>query len=262
MIEKTYYTNPGIDYLINHYIREYDMIKAGPSAYLQAGCITQEQYDHLISLPRERRQIETGLLSKYNPGFEDAKKQVIAETRQKFIETNGIDDSDILSIKNDAIFVIDKACTALDFDKMHLTCKNIYSSYYRYNRVELFYYKDNMTGQDLLDVKNIGSHTVLHTEYMMDFLSYIFDLAQSNIKETIAVIQQFESDYVSGKLDLGYYREFNAKSCFKLSNSISSYFQYHAAHLPKDIPRTELDISYNLLLVRHLYKIYSSIILK
>ena len=261
LYEKTYYTSKYIDFLISNYIREYDIRKAGQTALLLGNCISKDQYNYLCSLPRDRRQIETGLLIKNNKGFDEVRKSFIQEARKFFIEQNELDDSDILSIKNDAIYVINKIPNHTVFYNgiLEFVPKNIYTSYYRYNRIEMFYYNDMISDNEKLDIKNIGDDKlVYHKEFMMDFLMYIFDLAQtSNIIEVVNTMQNMLNQYINLDLSLGYYREFNARSCFKFN--ISEFTNYYAEFIPDNTDKKLLDIRENFQLLQYFYKIFTNI---
>lgn len=262
MVDKIYWTNPEIDFLINHYIREYDMSRAGQTALFMAGCIDESTYIRLCSLPRMDRQIQTGLLIQEHPEFEDARKDILAKVRTDFQEQNGLYEDDIVSIKNDAIFVVDKVCSVDTFGLMKFKVKNTYSSYYRFGRTELYYYGDTREVDNKIDVKNISDKKLeLHKDFMLDFLHYLFLTAQVNVYDCISTLQQFESDYLNLNLDLGFYREFNATSSFSLKES-GIYLNFKAEHLPQGIDKREIDINYNLSFIRHLYKLYAGIILR
>lgn len=259
LYQKVYYTNKYVDFLINTYIREYDIRKAGPTALLIGGCINQNTYDYLCSLDRMERQIQTGLLLKHNPGFDDTRKSVITESRKLFIEANQLQDIDILSIKNDAIYVIGKVPTTTQFynGRLEFIPKNVYTSYYRYNRTEMYYFNDYVTNIENIDIKNISDDKlVYHREYILDFLMYIFELAQkSDVKEIITNIQSMLHRYTSLELPLGYYREFNPRSAFKIN--LSEFTDYYADFLPENTDLHIIDISQNFDLLRYLYKIFA-----
>ena len=259
----TYHSNKYIDYLINTYIREYDIRKAGPSALLVGGCISKQQYDWICSLPRQERQIQTGLLSKNNPEFEKVKKQVIMDARKEFITQNNIGDENILSIKNDAIYIIDKspAYTSFFNGNIEFIPKNIYTSFYRYNRTEMYYSFDSMINKEQLDIKNIGDDKLeYHKEYILDFLMYLFNIVQSSqIVQAIQSLQNIINEYVSLQLPLGFYREFNSRSAFKIN--FSQFSNFYADFLPEDIDKSLLDIGQNFDLFQYLFKIYSTLLL-
>ena len=259
--KKTYYTNDNIPYLINTYIREYDLRKAGQSALLVAGCIDRKQYEYLCSLPREQRQIQTGLLLRDNPYFVEASKSTIAKARESFVEANGLRDWDILSVKNDAIYVIAKQPVVTSFADgiLEFVSKNVYTSYYRYFRTEMYYFYNAITNEETIDIKNIGDNKLaLHREFMLDFLMYLFNMAQtSDIKQVISTITGMIDQYVNLQLPLGYYREFNALSQYRFN--ISEWTTYQAEFLPEDMDKSMLDIGQNLDLLRYLAKIYSEV---
>lgn len=258
---KTYYTNKYIEYLVNVYIREYDIRKAGPSALLVGGCITRQQFDFLCGLPRDVRQIRTGLLIKQHPEYEDIKKKIIEESRQQFLDCNELLESDILSIKNDAIYVIKKVPTTTIFQNglIEFVPKNVYTSYYRYNRTEMYYFGDIILNKEQIDIKNISDINVAkHGEFMLDFLFYLFNLAQTSpVSDVINTLQNMMNDYISLSLPIGYYREFNARSEFKMN--ISEFTDFYAAYLPDNTDKNLLDINYNLSLLRFFYKIFANI---
>lgn len=261
LYQKTYYTNKYIEFLINTYIREYDIRRAGPTALLIGGCIDRQTYDYLCSLDRMQRQIQTGLLIRDNPNFDEVRKTVIANARKLFIENNEINDGDILSIKNDAIYVIGKtANNAIFYDGLlEFIPKNTYTSYYRYNRTEMYYFNDYIAGEEKIDVKNISDDKLIrHREFMLDFLMYIFDIAQTSTpQDVIQNIQSMLNRYINLDLPLGYYREFNPRSAFRLN--ISDFTDYYADFVPEDMDLHLLDIGQNFDLLRFLYKIFSNL---
>lgn len=259
--KRIYFTNKFIDYLINVYVREYDIRKAGQTALLIGGCIDYNKYKYLCSLSRMDRQVQTGLLIKDNPEFEGVRKSIIAKAREDFMRCNDLSEADILSVKNDAVYVIKKVPKKLKFfdDQLEFVCKNTYTSYYRYYRTEMYYFNDIVSGDEYLDVKNISDQNLnYHSDYFMDFLMYVFNLAQSNsISEAISTLQNMMTRYINLDLSLEYYREFNARSEYKLN--MSEFTDYYAKMLPEDIDLHVLDINQNLDIMRYLYKIYSSV---
>jgi hypothetical protein len=255
---KVYYTNPDINYIVGEYVTEYDISKAGPSALLQSGCIDQKTFDFLLSLSRESRQIKTGLLIRDNPEFEAKRKRAIADARNSFMQINELSEDNIVSIKNDAIFVTGAQPKYLDFNMMHFVPKHSYTSYYNVNKTEIYYYFNQVTNEEHCDIKGISDSVIpLLDKGILDFLKFLFQLAQTGrVANVIPVIQEFNDRYIRRELDLEYYREFNSACSFKL-NTISDYSVYRADMLPLEINKNDLDISYNLNIIRQFYKIYS-----
>lgn len=261
LYSKTYHTNKSIEYLINVYIREYDIRRAGPSALLVGGCIDQNYFKYLCNLPRQQRQIQTGLLIKQHPEFDKIRSSIIEESRKQFLDSNGFSESDILSIKNDAIYVIEKTPSFTSFydNRIEFIPKNVYTSYYRYLRTEMYYFIDIVNQIERIDIKNIGDDKIArHSDFMLDFLLCLFDTAQnSSTADVIKLLQDMMTNYVSHNLPLGYYREFNARSEFKFN--LSEFTDYYAAFLPDNTDLNLLNIDYNLKLLRFFYSVFSNI---
>ena len=76
--------------ILTNEIFEYDIEHAGPSVYYEKKIITKEQYERLISLPKEKRVIETGLLERDNPDWYNKKMAAYDEYINKFIKKNKI----------------------------------------------------------------------------------------------------------------------------------------------------------------------------
>ena len=248
-----------IDFLLNNYVREYDISKANINILLHRGLIKEDLYNFLKQSDRMVRQVTIGKMMANNPSLSDELKSGIIEAKKKFFEANDIQDYEVLSIKNDAIYLINKIPQITKFDNIEFMCKNIYTSYYKIFNVEYYYYFDIVTGVEKLDVKGIGDDKLeYHKNHFLEFLLVLFNSAQvDNIKETIELINIFSNKYLNMELDIGYYRDFNASSLYTLKR-ILKYSSLHAKFLPekhKDV----LDISHNYNILRELYKIYTSI---
>lgn len=259
--EKVTWLDNSIDFLISRYIREYDLRAAGPTALLVGGAIDRKTYDWLLSLPRQQRQIQTGLLIRDHPEYEDIKRNVILGVRNQFIQVNGFNTpGTVLSLKNDAVFVVDKPATITKFGELEFVEKNIYTSYYHIGRTEIYYYINTVTNEDRIDVKNIGDDKLeRHRKFFLDFLMLLFGSAELlSVSDVIEIIQAYEARYVRGMLPLDHYREFNPQSDFKIKN-MTPFTTYYAQHLPADMPYTNLDISFNYNILRHFYKLFATL---
>ena len=67
---------------------------------------------------RQVRQVYVGKLQK-DKAVSDALKEGIREARKNLFEANNIQDYEVLSIKNDAIFLIDRIPEVRDFGLIH-----------------------------------------------------------------------------------------------------------------------------------------------
>lgn len=258
LFQKINYT-ANIDYLVSNYIREYDMSKANINILLRSGVIDKPEYDYYYSLDRDSRQRIIGIMIRDVKGVGEILKQGIIEAKKEFFEANDIQDYEVLSIKNDAVYLINKIAKYTKFDNIEFKEKNLYTSYFKILKKEYYYYFNSVTGEEKLDIKGItDDRLVLHKDHFMEFLLVVFNTLQTGtIEETLEIIQTFYNKYINLELDIGYYREFNSESAFVI-NTISHYSTFKALHIPEN-RKNEIDISYNRGLIMELYKIVSNI---
>lgn len=237
LYEKHNYLNKDIDYLIGKEITEYDIKSAGFNLCKKYKLLDDNKIRHLETLDKKRRQITLGLYQQNNPEFKDILNEKFVEIRKMFFEANNLVDDDILSIKKDAIITL-KKCYNTEFDNIVFSDKNVYTSYFYINKFE-FYVNDKT-----LDLKGISDEKLkLHQDYMLDFLHKIFRLLETNPnkKYIIENMKEFISFYKDKRLHIGYYRELNRDSLYKLNKS----FMKDYIGLQHTRSLEEIDISYN-----------------
>lgn len=209
---KDKYLDKDTQYLISTNIVEYDISSAGYSISRYYKLLDDRTLSWLETLPKEERHIQIGLLCKRLPKYNDALKQAFINIRKEFFVANNIVDDDILSIKKDAIFLLRYADVTKFGDDVAFAEKNIYTSYYYINKKEFY------SSPTKLDVKGISDETLeLHKDYMLDFMQNIFRLAEtSDNAQIIRQLVGFIDAYKSRNLEVGYYREFNDSSTYRL----------------------------------------------
>lgn len=249
-----------VDYLISTYIREYDISKANINILYKYGVINKQQYDTYNIMNRNARQISIGLLLRDNPQVNDILKNGIMEAKRMLFEANNIQEEDVLCIKNDAVFIINKIPTITKFDNIEFSLKNVYTSFYKLGETELYYFFDLVSNNEKLDVKGINDmKLLLHEEFFIEFLKVTFNSAQCYpIQDTIDIVTTFYTKYIQLQLECGYYREFNNQSMFRLKD-ISNYYSSYGLESITEEQKTNLDITYNLNLIRELHQIYSGL---
>lgn len=255
---KDTYVSPHFNFIVSSYIREYDIQKANISILYKYGAISENDYIKYYNMDKLKRQISIGYLLKNNPEISKVLKEGFIESRKLFFENNNIQESDILSIKKDAIYLINKIPSITEFGMVKFINKNTYTSFYRINKnIELYYYLDSINKKEILDIKGISEESIsLHNNYIVDFLKYLFETAQTNSIDTvISILTNFYRKYVSLELESGYYREFNPLSKFNLNtkNIISFY-----SDMISEDDKKYLDISCNRILLETLYSFYTS----
>lgn len=244
-------------YLFSRYIREYDIQKANISILYSKGLIDRATYERLLISSREDRQIEIGLMIKYDKKISDELKKGIIEAKKMLFEANNLLDSDILCIKNDAVFVIDKMLKYTDFGLIKFVLKNEFTSYMSLDngKIECYYFHDRINETELYEVKGLGNSYIYHDEYMSDWIRFIFyEIESGRIESTIGNIYNFYLDYINLYLDIGYYREFNSESLFAINNSIYKIFSIQNR---EDL--RHVNIMYNLNIIRTIYQYITNI---
>lgn len=247
-----------IPYVTSSFITEYDLSKANISALKYERYLSDEDYSFLYSANKMYREIYIGNLEKGDKSITKIKQHGIEEARRLFFEANQLQDNEILSIKNDAIFVIGTKQLQTQFGIFDFKRKNTYSFFMSTkNRLEIYYYYDPVSGNEVFDVKGINdSVLLLHQDYMISFLCQIFYMIQtSTLEDTIRFYNEFYESFINRRLDIGYYREFNAGSKFRVISKHRDFgFDYPD---PSYLPIFSLDC--NIQLLRDVYSVIADI---
>ena len=110
-----------------------------------------------------------------------------------------------------------------------------------------------MSKQDMFGMKEtivgLDPHIIeLHKDYLIALIFKVMNMvANNNIQLAVDTIKSTYIEYVSGELNVGYYREFNLQSKFKVS---SMNYIYYIDLDPADVK--SLDISYNEKVIRYI----------
>lgn len=250
-------------YLIDTEIYEYDISKANISVLREANAISQDMYDYLYAAPKQERSVTIGKLQGSDPKITEILKNGIANARKIFLESNQIEDSRILAIRNDAITYVGRPAEIVSVTPyVNFRQSGRYSSFYHINTIDYLYFYDVVTRNEGLDIKGLGESAVdLHRHYMLEFLTELFYTAQiEGVENTILLLNLFRNNYINKKLDINYYRELNPGSRFKLAN-MSTVSTIYADWLT-DYDKRYIDIGFNENILREFIKIFSSIYFK
>lgn len=253
ILERTTFTKD-INYLINTTISEYDISKANINILYREGVLNDYDYNRLLKADRNDRQKEIGIMILKNSNIYNIINNGIKEMRIAFMNANDLTDDNILSVKNDALFVIGTLPSITKFDNIEFKLKNVYSSFYKANNLELYYYLDKHTDKDLLDIKGISDNNIKkHDKYFLNFLKSLFYTIEVDINDAVTMLRSFYDMYMSFRLDINYYRSFDAISMFKVLIGNKYY----------DVDMVDsysyLDINCNLNLIRDLWQIITHI---
>lgn len=240
----------GLRFLFSTYIREYDISKANINVLYSAGVIDKNLYERLLVAPREERQITIGLMEQRDRKITKIKAAGICKAKQDLFEANDIQDQDILSIKNDAVFILNKNLKYTEFGNIKFVLKNTYTEFVLLNGIEVYYGYDKVKGTENIDTKGLGKNKYLHDEFMTDFIVYVLsELSVGNVEDAIKSFSDFFNDYINGDLDIGYYREYNPASMYSILNS-----SYKISLADNNIDKLKvININYNMNILRELF---------
>lgn len=251
LYEKVNYIS-GLKFLFSNYIREYDLSKANINVLFLKGILDEDMYRKLYVATREERQTTIGLMELRDRKVTLAKAEGIKEAKKLLFETNGIKDNEILTIKNDAVFTINKILHHTKFnDYIDFKLKNTFTDFVYLKGIEVYYGYDRVSGTENIQTKGLGKRAYLHKDFMLDFIVYIMsEIENGNIDDAIASFSDFFNDYISGSLDIGYYREFNSDSMYSI---INSKYRVFTAENDEHTKTKVININYNMNLLRDLF---------
>lgn len=235
-------------------IYEYDISKANINMLYYYGKLTKEQYEVYKIMDNQMRKISIGLMERENRELIKIKADGIRHFKKLFFEEHNLQDSEILTIKNDAIFVMRKLYDT-KFDNVEFTLRNKYTLFCRVFRHQFFYSYDPVNQKDFLHIKGMKNEQYeLHEKYMIDFIKYLFKTFQTDtIEETLTMLRIFYENYINRRHEPGYYRELDSGT-FRLVK-LSETLNYSASIVTKDLlPYIVIDA--NAAFLRELSKIF------
>lgn len=251
-----------INCLTDTSIRSYDIRKANISILREANHISEEEYQWLYNADRMTRQVYIGKLLGRKPELSAALADGIKAAKKKFFEMNNLEDSEILEIDNDAIYVIGRRPIRFQQVSPYVFFKleEEYTAYYRLKKISYFYSYNHITRTENLRAKGLGeSGTALHEPFMLDFLKELFKTAQmSGYGKAIQLLAIFYKNYITRSLPIEYYRELNSQSMYTITIDGNSYSTDITMRNYINI----VDISYNENILRELNKLLSILYLK
>lgn len=220
------YLNRDIKYLKNVNIVEYDMKSAGLSILRAKHAISEEKVQELLNMPKEERNIAIGVLEHNNKEILEIKNAGFKEYITRFVFENGINLSNILTIKKDAIFLINCNPTIFNFDEyVNFEPKNVYTSYCLLNGKE-FYYNGNTRK---IDVKGLGKEVAesIANGPLKDIANILHHSECNNKLEMFKYLKDYRSRYINKKLRIESYRDidtgFYLYKDYKLENIEPEY---------------------------------------
>lgn len=236
LLTRSNYVNKQISYLKNTLIIEYDLEDAGFNIIKFNRLLRPETIKKLSLLDKKTKNIEIGKLQRRYPKLAKHMVSEFIHLRQEFAIANCIQIDDILSIKKDAIYLINKIAEKTKIrNYFNFRPKNKYTSYLYVNGKEFYFNIDRG-----LHVKGINKQIVKkQLNFFLKDIEKIMRMSEKLSKsDIISYLKMYRNNYLSLNLPIETYR-----------NLDTGYFDYKGSQL-EEIQRDmlyELDISHNYL---------------
>lgn len=243
----------GLNYVFNQYIREYDISKANISILFTKRVIDQDTYTKLYNSDRMYRQVYIGMMIKSNSNIQNILNEGIIEFKQKFFESNLISDNDIISIKNDAVFVLNKVPKILNFGYVNFIHRNTYTSFMKIGSLEMYYGSDMQS--EVIDIKGIKDNDLelYHMGFLNIIIDYFRNIQKNGTEITLRYITSVIHSYLNLEFPIDIYRRFRSSNDYVFNTMTCSYGVYNLENTLDN--KKCLDISYNfdILKTMHIY---------
>lgn len=234
--EQTNYLNDSYRYLKNVTITEYDIRSAGFSVLTYRKLLPADELEKLSKLDKHTRTVKEGLLQREHPKIAEEIVNTLSKVRQAFVLLNKIPDESILSIKKDAMFLINQTPQTLVIkDVFEWRKKGVYTSYLQLPGKKEFYYNGR---EDKLDVKGLSKEVVekQNNFLLKDIKNFLRSGERVNQEMIFSLLKSYREKYLKRQLPLEVYRELD-----------SGYFRvgdYQMESIDEDM-KNEIDISQN-----------------
>ena len=243
-------------------IIEYDIKAANISSLRQGGFITEEDYQYLAHLPKQQREIEIGLRIKQDPKVYTNIQKGIKWAKEQLVLANNLSEDQIIRVANDAVYI--NSSTDLPYlqfgEYIHFVPKSVSNIFINLNKtVVLLNFQQD--GNINVDIKGIGdNHIHLHENFMINaIVTCIVYIERASIQEAVSYLSELCQHYVRYELPIGYYREFNSFSCYRIKNIFGPYNPFNGDSFGADNlnenDKYSLDINYNYSILRELWSI-------
>lgn len=213
MNEKLMWFNPDIQFMFHSNIVEYDMRAMSVSISEKYGLLDEETIRVLKLLPKEQRTKRVGLLQKDDKNYSERLIQCELETRRKFLETNGLDETNVISLHSDACIFNSKKKVINNIEGIEFKHANTWTAYMIYKGIEMFYADGVITykgiPKEMLNKHTLGIHKYLCT---------VFDKVENYDPEILDFLSKFQRKYLQDKLQDFFYIPFGRVGDYKMSN--------------------------------------------
>lgn len=205
----------------NASIIEWDMKRAGLNLIKEFELLSPEVIKDLERLPKKDCDIKIGKMQIKDKEFSKKLETAFTDVMNWFLEVNEIDrEFDVLSIKKDACFVINKKVSHTKYgSNVTFVAKNNYHAYIYLKPFEIYFGKDELEIKGLVGDSKLRRNIIqLHENGMIYFLKYVIYLLETSNYDKGKInefLHEFVEMYKKKELDFDYYREFTVESRFR-----------------------------------------------
>lgn len=216
LAEKTNYLNKDIQYLKNVSITEWDIHSAGLSVLKFRKLLPEKELQELEKMDKHTRTVKEGLLQKEKPEIAKIILDTLADARKAFVYLNKIPTQAILSIKKDAIFLINQNPKEPKIKDFEFRPKGEYTSYLYINGKE-FYYSSK---EDLLDIKGLSEESkTLQKDFLLNDIKRLLRVSERvNQSQFFDLLKQYRRKYLDKLLPIDTYRSLDDDGLYRIQN--------------------------------------------
>lgn len=211
-----FWLNKERNLILNAEIIEWDIASGNTSIMKENRLASRSIISELEHMNKQDRVVAVGKIMRKNKDFSKKLEEGFNDAVNKFIENNDISkDLDILSIKRDAVYLVNKSVYYPDVgEHIHFVPKNIYHAYMNLGGKE-FYFKRTIQGESI-DVKGMNDKLLpKHRNGINNLLLQVINLLEKmDDTEAHEYMHEFVDAYKKRELDLDYYRAYNEESKF------------------------------------------------
>lgn len=222
LYKRTNYLVKGVT-LVQNRITEYDIRSANTSILRRSKKLKESTLASIESLPGKDRKVIIGKMIKNDKSLQKVISNGITRAKRELFEANSIQDADVLSVKNDAVFIIGRKLRVTTFGPIEFRPKHVYSLYLNIEGIEFYYDKQ----ADSVTVKGVRDEVVEDNDHQKGILRFLATVMRHLVYDRKDALRsyliEFSEKYKSGKLPIEYYKEFNADNIYRSRMEIGDY---------------------------------------
>lgn len=243
------YVNDGLPFLVNCLITEYDIERGNTSVMRHYNLAPIDTIAKLEGLSKKDRNVQVGLMQREDKAFAKSLEAAFDAAVKTMVEQNDLDmDIDVLCVRRDAIFVVNKRLQNPKIGESILfRPKHEYHASLQIGpRLHFFFESGKPVRVDHFIQETKDTEGILDKLRLgiFDFLEEFVQVCESsnmNRRYVYEWLANFCNAYKAKALDMEYYREFNRDACFRLHDGEMTTLM----DFVPDEMIDQLDISFN-----------------